>query len=113
MSTDWKGIVGLSTTEECVKKVYELYEKGATSTQLAQALGLTDATIRNTFKRYGLKLKQHGGLYKGKGITLTEEEVRTMKQRELAKKYNCSQWTIWNLSKKFKTRGKGLKKSPE
>jgi len=104
MTVDWKGITNKETEEEAVAFIYELYKKGASSMQIAKALGCTDSTIRNFFKKHGLKSKQHGGLYTGKHCVITQEEYRTKSYRQLAKEKNVSVWTVWNVTKVFRTK---------
>jgi transposase len=90
--------------EKAVKDLHNLYLSGASTTKLAKALGTTDVTIRKYFKKYNLKIKEQGGHYTGKHILITEEEYKTLSTKELMKKYNCSQFTLYNLTKNFESK---------
>ena len=102
MTTDWKAIVNTKTEEEAAKVIHDLYEKGASSMDIAKACGVTDVSIRNLFKKYKLKVKSHGGLYRGKKCDITEEEYTTMTYKALAEKYNVSAYTVWARTKKYR-----------
>jgi hypothetical protein len=90
--------------EEIIKWLYNLYISGVSTRDLAKKLDTTDVTIRKYFIKYNLKLKSHGGQYKGKQIKITEKEYRQYTTKELMLKYNCSQFTLYNLTKGYKSR---------
>ena len=87
--------------EFVVDLLYNLYTSGTSTKELGKALDVTDVTIRKYFNKYNLSLKQHGGQYKGKEVKITEEEYKTKSTKELMQEHNCSQFTIYNLTKNY------------
>ena len=105
MTTDLKDILETKEEKEAIEYLHSLYTTGnISSSEIGKALGVTDCTIRNWFKRYDLPLKKHGGLYKGKGVKITEEEYLKFTTKELMEKYNCSQFLVYQQTKNFKSR---------
>jgi predicted DNA-binding transcriptional regulator AlpA len=109
--TDWKAIVGKKTTKEAVLYLHHLYTTGATSEQLAERCGVTPVTILNAFRRYGLTVKQHGGLNKGKRKVshIDEKDYCTLTYKEISKKYGISRMTIWRIIRGYPPRKEMMK----
>jgi len=103
MSTDWKGITGEKTDEDAAKYLHKLYRQGASSTDIAEVIGITDVTLRSLFRQFNLSIKPHGGQYKGfVKLDISEEEYKTMTYEQIAKRYDVSVWTVWNKTKKYR-----------
>jgi len=90
--------------KEVVNFIFSLYDAGVSSKEIGKALDVTDVTIRKYFIKYNLPLKHPGGAYKGKLIHISEEEYKANTTKELMKKYDCSQFTIYNLTKHYPSR---------
>ena len=97
---DWTFLPAKSE-KEAVKWLHRMYLRGISSTKLANTCGVTDVTIRNLFKRYNLRLKKQGGHYTGKHIEIPESDYKALTYAQLAKKYECSHFTVYHCIKKY------------
>lgn len=104
MTLELKQIFPDKSEEEAVKELHSIYLKGASSREIAKALGTTDVTILNYFRKYQMEIKTQGGHYEGKHISIQEDEYLNMTTKELMEKYHCSQFTVYQLTKRFKSR---------
>jgi hypothetical protein len=109
MSTDFKSYLNTDTEEEAIQQLYKLYLEGASTTEIGDTMGVTDVTIRRLFKKYHLNLKPQGGNYKGKSITITEQEYKLYTTKQLIALKGCSQFTIYQLTKNYPSK-RGRKK---
>ena len=86
--------------EAGVRRIYALRQQlGLTA--VMELCRVSDVTLRLWFKKYNLPLARHGGGYRGKDITITEEEYRNGTYKQLAKERGVSTGTIYRRIKKF------------
>jgi transposase len=107
MSIHWKSLCETDSEREAALYLHKMYRKGLTTPQIAHSLNVSDPSVLNLFRKYGLKTKRWGGRSHRHGaLHVSEEEYCEMTIKEIMKKYGMSASSVWRLTKKYPRKSK-------
>ena len=103
MTINWSELTGTEGFDEALQLIRDLYRGGMSYVKIATLLSrpgypVSSISIKNLLKAAGEELRGPGGRHKH-DVVISAEDLEKLTYKQLAVKYEVSEWTIWQKVK--------------